>query len=173
VSRDPRPFWGDHEKFLILNLYGRKKVKAHHIAFILGRTPNSIRRIIYRIRHEKKANCGSVSGSDWWNWIDCRFKTEDRPSCVQPKARKRNQKVRSERNAGGDSSRSRQDRVQPVEPRNKAWTETEFKFALENYGPMTAYEIGQKLGRSKESVRKAIDRYEEKKKLERFLRKRK
>lgn len=41
------------------------------------------------------------------------------------------------------------------------WSEEDANFALRHYGPMSAREIGEKIGRSESAVRKFIKRYDE------------
>lgn len=41
------------------------------------------------------------------------------------------------------------------------WTKKEHDFAINNYGPMTAEEVGKKINKSAHAVRKYIQRYDD------------
>lgn len=43
----------------------------------------------------------------------------------------------------------------------RIWTKEEAMFARNNYGPLTAAQIGEKLGRSELSVRKFMGRFDD------------
>ena len=42
------------------------------------------------------------------------------------------------------------------------WTKREHEYAINNYGPKTAAEIGRKINKSEHAVRKYIKRYDDK-----------
>ena len=44
----------------------------------------------------------------------------------------------------------------------ETWTKREHEYAIKNYGPKTAAEIGRKIRKSAHAVRKYIQRYDEK-----------
>ena len=48
-----------------------------------------------------------------------------------------------------------------VSPYNRTWSKEEADFALNNYGPLSAREVGARIGRSEASVRQFIKRYDE------------
>lgn len=50
---------------------------------------------------------------------------------------------------------------------HKPWTEEEKTFAIHNYGPMTAREIGERINRSEGAVSKMVSNYNKSKKKKR------
>lgn len=42
-----------------------------------------------------------------------------------------------------------------------AWTKEAHEFAVKNYGPMSAEEIGKRIGKTADAVRKYIKRYDD------------
>jgi transposase len=43
---------------------------------------------------------------------------------------------------------------------NSQWTEEQKSFVLKHYGPMTARQIGEKIGKSMDAVKKFVARYD-------------